>query len=130
MRDCNRCGNEVSYTNDQASLLGGVRSHLCAECMTEWHEHISTTAVWERLIEHNAKERHYESLATAQQPVSLEQWRELEETHEAIEKDAFHIGVEFVKPLPDKQERKLQAIKDRRAKMRAEVEAEMGLVSE
>lgn len=37
---CKRCNESTSWTNDMARLRGGVCAHLCAGCITAWHDRV------------------------------------------------------------------------------------------
>jgi hypothetical protein len=101
MRNCQRCGGEVSWTNDKVSLYGGVSAHLCTKCETEWDRVFMDHPLTADLFRLSARGAHYHSLALARQPVGEEAWAELTIGKARIERRFLDIGVEFVKPLPE-----------------------------
>jgi hypothetical protein len=99
MRNCQRCGGEVSWTSDKVGLIGGVKAHLCTKCETEWDRLSQDQPVWADLRRNTARYNHYVSLAYAQRPVSEEAWVELVAERDRVERQLHDLGVEFVKPL-------------------------------
>lgn len=125
MRDCSRCGGELSYTDDKSKLFGGVQAHLCVECLTEWGELLTGHELWKKVGENAARKNHFCSLAEAQTPVEEHQWQTLQSERLQLEAEAFRIGKEFVKALPDKEERKRQAIADRHRRIKQELDIDV-----
>ena len=76
MRDCERCGGEVSWTCDTIEMIGGVAAHLCNSCRREFNDFCIESSEWRALSELKALRLHYHSLAQSQRPVSEEAWME------------------------------------------------------
>jgi hypothetical protein len=99
MRNCQRCGGEVSWTSDKIRLFGGVSAHLCVNCETEFDRLFKDHPLFTELNRLTAREAHYASLAYAQRPVSEDAWAELTIGRTRVERQFHDIGAEFVKPL-------------------------------
>jgi hypothetical protein len=99
MRNCQRCGGEVSWTVDKIRLFGGVSAHLCVNCETQWDRFFKDHSLFAESLVLSAREVYYASLASARQPVSEEAWAELTTARARIERQFHDIGAEFVKPL-------------------------------
>jgi hypothetical protein len=111
MHNCKRCGNEVSWTSDSTDLYGGVKAHLCNDCVTEWDQHLYSSDVGPMITECDTLENHYRSLALAQSPVSQDEWRKFIELERACQKAAHAVGVAFIQSLPEWLEKR-QASRD------------------
>jgi len=68
MNNCQRCGStQVSWSQDETLLFGGVYCFLCVECKTEWDGLLRETPEWIRFIEYEARYRAYVSSGEAQE---------------------------------------------------------------
>lgn len=76
MRDCERCGGEVSWTDDTVDLVGGVPATLCNPCQREFNVVLLESKEFSELSLVQAEQAHYLCLAQAQEPVSHRLWEE------------------------------------------------------
>lgn len=76
MRDCERCGGEVSWTDDTVDLAGGVPATLCNPCQREFNTIFFESKEFFESGLVQAEASHYLSLAHAQQPVMRILWEE------------------------------------------------------
>lgn len=103
MRDCQRCGGAVSWTNDTATLYGGVVAHLCNPCKTEWTARLDAGPIRADQVRAKARESHYDSLAAAGTPVSEADWLALVEANDANLRRAYALGLAFVAERVDRK---------------------------
>lgn len=96
MRTCQRCGNEVSWTQDTVGLFGGVYAHLCVHCRTDWYTYVCTTDVWQDVLRNDARQHYLEGRAWGQQPPTEDDWYALRAQKDAIEAQAHALGKAFV----------------------------------
>lgn len=74
MRECERCGGEVSWTNDTVILIAHMPAHLCTSCGRDHTVLVNASEEWRERTLLDARVAHYQSLAQARRPVSLEEW--------------------------------------------------------
>jgi hypothetical protein len=100
MRNCQRCvTGEVSWTSDTVSLIGDVPATLCNPCRVEWASIVRDCPAWQRKVELEARQAHYESLARAGTPVTEADWFALLRDQDANVNEFHAVAVEFVKPV-------------------------------
>jgi hypothetical protein len=99
VRDCQRCGAEVSWSNDTCKLFGEVYAHLCNPCRTEFDGVVRSQPLWARFLALKARESYYDSLATGQYPVDEARWTALIRDLDDVEREAHAFGVRWVSTL-------------------------------
>ena len=96
MNVCVRCGGQTSWTSDKVKLFGGVVTHICVECETDWAAYLRELPLWDEYLVVHARTMYYNALTQAQQPPSEEQMHALVVAETLIKNRAFGLGRDFV----------------------------------
>jgi hypothetical protein len=105
MRNCERCGGEVSWTDDTVRLAGTVTATLCNPCLRQYNDYFYESAEFAESILVAAQSAHYDSLATAGQPVSQEAWLDQARWQAANQKAMAAMSNRFLATVPARVER-------------------------
>ena len=68
MHPCRKCHDKELWGADTIRLLGGVYTHLCADCRTAWHSYLLGTPQWDAHVRLTSRGTYYDALAAAGEP--------------------------------------------------------------
>jgi len=95
MKTCEKCGGDLSWTNDLVKLRGGATAHLCVVCLREWNEMCSDFFAVEddKVI---AMEQHLNGRALAQDAPTESDFLEVAKKRRAIDDKVRAMAREFL----------------------------------
>jgi hypothetical protein len=92
MISCQRCGGEVSWTNDTTKLFSDVSAHLCVDCRNDFTEFIWEEPLWQEVQALDVLESRLALMATAGKEFDKNESDFVVSERERIKKEFFPIA--------------------------------------